>query len=101
MTVVVSTGWDFNFAFMQYGDTWRAHRRIVHQHFGPEAIRNYHPLLISRNNNLLQNLLEEPETMVEQLKQCVFLALQPRLSVDDSCAKCIVSSVPAMLDPFP
>ncbi|EIM86329.1 cytochrome P450 [Stereum hirsutum FP-91666 SS1] len=62
------TGWDLNFAFMRYGPSWRAHRRIVHQYFRSDAMEKFYPLLVCRNNQLLQNLLRDPENVVDQLK---------------------------------
>lgn len=66
----IRTGWDLNFAFMRYGPSWRAHRRIVHQHFRSDAMDKFYPLLVCRNNQLLQNLLRDPDNVVDQLKQC-------------------------------
>ncbi|EIM86325.1 cytochrome P450 [Stereum hirsutum FP-91666 SS1] len=66
--MVYLTGWDYNFGFMPYSNAWRAHRRVIHQHFRPEAIGNYHSLLISRSKRLLHDLLEEPNNAVEHLK---------------------------------
>ncbi|EKM55877.1 uncharacterized protein PHACADRAFT_209389 [Phanerochaete carnosa HHB-10118-sp] len=32
-----------NWSLMQYGDYWREHRRLFHQHFRPLAVPQYHP----------------------------------------------------------
>lgn len=54
---------------MPYSDSWRAHRRVIHQHFRQEAVVGYYPLLTSRNKRLLRSLLADPNTAVEQMKQ--------------------------------
>jgi hypothetical protein len=37
-------GWDWLLTFMPYGDTWRRHRRAIHQHFHPDAATRYEPV---------------------------------------------------------
>ena len=71
---------------MRYSESWRAHRRIVHQWLRPEAIPSYHPLLTFRVHVLLSNLLDEPENAYELLKQCVLLSAA--VSLPDVMREC-------------
>ncbi|KAJ7505256.1 cytochrome P450 [Mycena galericulata] len=38
------SGWDFNLAFMPYGEKWRRYRRLMQQHFRRDISRNYQPI---------------------------------------------------------
>lgn len=62
-------GWDFNVAFMRYSESWRAHRRIIHQWLRPDAVAAYHSLLASSVGRLLNRILDDPEDAYELLKQ--------------------------------
>ncbi|EKM55885.1 uncharacterized protein PHACADRAFT_209397 [Phanerochaete carnosa HHB-10118-sp] len=47
-----------NWSMMQYGDYWRDHRRLFHQHFRPLAVPQYHPKRAKAVHRLLQLLLD-------------------------------------------
>ncbi|KAJ7226387.1 cytochrome P450 [Mycena rebaudengoi] len=59
-------GWDFNVAFMKYGDTWRANRRLLRQAFTPA---NYQPLELAATRTLLGRLLDSPDAFYDHLRQ--------------------------------
>lgn len=54
-------GWNWMLSSMQYGNRWRAHRRLFHKHFHPTASLAYYPIQIKETNTLLRNFLDEPE----------------------------------------
>ncbi|KAJ3530716.1 hypothetical protein NM688_g7671 [Phlebia brevispora] len=61
-------GWGFDFAFMGYGDKWREHRRVFHQHFNAQAIVKYQPWSARETRALLLRLLEQPEDFMPHLR---------------------------------
>lgn len=81
-------GWDFNLALLGYSDAWRAHRRIVHQYFRPDAVTGYHPMLSSSVKAILKTLLDRPEDPYYQLRELV-VVLSIYTTVEDSFLKII------------
>ncbi|KAF8064878.1 cytochrome P450 [Lyophyllum atratum] len=61
-------GWDFNFVFMPYGDSWRQHRRLMHQSFHPTAALRFHPHELKATHGLLRRLLDEPDDLLGHLR---------------------------------
>ncbi|KAF7357546.1 O-methylsterigmatocystin oxidoreductase [Mycena sanguinolenta] len=61
-------GWDSIFTTLPRGDKWRARRRMFHQHFRPDTLRNYRPIQIEKIHLLLQGLLSSPEEFREHFK---------------------------------
>ncbi|KAK7048439.1 O-methylsterigmatocystin oxidoreductase [Favolaschia claudopus] len=61
-------GWDMSFGFMRYGAKWRQHRRMFHQYFRREAIPSYYPIQSKKINELLRNLLSNPEDFVQHIQ---------------------------------
>lgn len=51
---------DFNLAFMQYGDRWRLHRRLLHQSFNQAEIPTYHAAQLRSAHRMLFSLLQDP-----------------------------------------
>jgi cytochrome P450 len=43
---------------MNYGKTWREHRKLIHIALGPEAIKKYHRVQEQKASLLLIGLLE-------------------------------------------
>ncbi|CAA7268859.1 unnamed protein product [Cyclocybe aegerita] len=58
-------GWDFNFAFMDYGDRWRQHRKLMHQSFHPTAVEHFHPQQLRSARNLIQKLATKDDILSE------------------------------------
>ena len=46
---------------MNYGRTWREHRKLIHVALGPEAIRKYYRVQEQMASLLLIGLLEAPQ----------------------------------------
>lgn len=58
---------------MDYGDEWREHRRMFHQHFNAQAITKYGPEFPRAVQETLLRLLEHPDDFMEHLRQCVLV----------------------------
>lgn len=88
VSLIIRMGWDFNVGFMPYSDSWRAHRRVLHQWFRPNAVLDYHPFIASRVRGLMKDLLDEPESAFDLLIQYALFYLpyhwSPRYSIDPS-----------------
>ncbi|KAF7789964.1 hypothetical protein EIP86_000912 [Pleurotus ostreatoroseus] len=54
-------GWDFDFAFMPYGDVWREHRKMFTQQYNAQAIVKYHNRFIRAVHGALARILEQPD----------------------------------------
>lgn len=62
-------GGDIFFGFGQYGDTWRAHRRLFHQALEGAAAKRFQPQTLKHAHDLIRRLLEEPETFAGHFDQ--------------------------------
>ncbi|EKM58533.1 uncharacterized protein PHACADRAFT_252949 [Phanerochaete carnosa HHB-10118-sp] len=56
-------GGDRAFAFLGYGDDWREHRRIFHQHYHGQVVENYHPRMAKEARKLTIRLLTTHDFM--------------------------------------
>ncbi|KAG6373486.1 cytochrome P450 [Boletus reticuloceps] len=56
-----SFGMEFNTGHQAYGDTWRAHRKVVQQCFNSSIIPKYHAAITEKARALMLNLLHSPE----------------------------------------
>ncbi len=62
-------GWlSFDTAFMQYGPTWRGHRRIFQQFFKPEVTLNYRSMQTKKVHDFLRGLLTTPDEFAEHYR---------------------------------
>ncbi|CAA7261120.1 unnamed protein product [Cyclocybe aegerita] len=57
-------GWDFGMGFMNYGERWRTHRRLMHLSFHPAAVLKYRRQLLRSTRNLLNRFLDFPDDNV-------------------------------------
>lgn len=79
----------FNLTMRRFGLEWRAGRRIADHSLRPAATLTYRPFLVSKNHELMQQLLRTPDNFVEHLRQYVFhllcgttsIALIPRMAM--------------------
>nr|BAL05113.1 cytochrome P450 [Phanerodontia chrysosporium] len=62
------TGWHRNWGQLEYGDRWRQHRRLFHQHFRPLAVSQYHPRQVKGVRVLLRALSESPEDFQRHIR---------------------------------
>lgn len=61
----------FNLTMRRFGPEWRAGRRIADHSLRPVASLPYRPMQLCKTHRLLRQLLEQPESFVEHLRQCV------------------------------
>ncbi|GJE84149.1 cytochrome P450 [Phanerochaete sordida] len=57
-----------NFGFIPYGEIWRQHRRMFHQHFRLENVTTYHPHIVEQAKDLLRRLISQPEAFIQNLR---------------------------------
>ncbi|TFK65198.1 cytochrome P450 [Pluteus cervinus] len=55
---------NFNTVLMPYGGLWRRHRHIFQRVFRRDIIQDYHPILLTKTNEFLQNLLVNPDDFI-------------------------------------
>ena len=67
----------WNIAFLPYGPRWRTWRKVFHEHFHPNASRQYQPRELKAARQLLENLLRTPEHYRHHLR----LSVAPFLSL--------------------
>ncbi|KAK0200298.1 cytochrome P450 [Desarmillaria ectypa] len=61
-------GWDFSFGLMEYGNEWRAQRRLFQQEFNPIAVERYHQCELKATHELLRRLLDDPNKFIEHIR---------------------------------
>ncbi|KAK0486576.1 cytochrome P450 [Armillaria novae-zelandiae] len=61
-------GWDFSFGLMEYGNEWRAQRRLFQQEFNLIAVERYHQCELKATHELLRRLLEEPNKFIKHIR---------------------------------
>lgn len=59
--IIFRLGWKFVVGLLQYGDEWREHRRVLHQKYRPDAAFAYRPVQLTKIQELMKNILEDPE----------------------------------------
>lgn len=53
---------------MEYGETWRVHRRAFHQQFHERAIRKYQEQIARSVQGFLESLLEDPDDLFKHIR---------------------------------
>ncbi|KAH9964763.1 CyP450 monooxygenase [Russula compacta] len=66
LTQLIRMNW--NIAFLPYGPKWRTWRKVFHEHFHPNASRQYQPRELKAARHLLENLLRTPEDYGHHLR---------------------------------
>ncbi|TFK33961.1 cytochrome P450 [Crucibulum laeve] len=61
-------GWDFDFGFMDYGDRWRQHRKLMHQAFHPSAAEQFRPHEMKSARRLMRRLYTKSEDIIGNLR---------------------------------
>ncbi|KAF8815156.1 cytochrome P450 [Phlegmacium glaucopus] len=54
-------GFEFSFAFKDYGDVWRTQRRLMHQEFNSKASLRFYPYQLEATRKMLRRLLDDPD----------------------------------------
>ncbi|KAF7288548.1 Cytochrome P450 [Mycena chlorophos] len=68
MISLTRMGWDVNLGFMQYGDKWRRHKRLMHQYFRHEAAIKYQPIHLQKVHGILRKLLVNPTEFRDHIR---------------------------------
>ncbi|KIJ68098.1 hypothetical protein HYDPIDRAFT_25543 [Hydnomerulius pinastri MD-312] len=61
LSTLVPYGLEFGTIFMEYGDTWRLHRRIYHQATNAEAAMAYRPMQVRKAREMVVNMVDDPQ----------------------------------------
>lgn len=61
-------GWKRIIPFIDYGETFRRYRRIIHPYLNAVVSAQYKPVHEKQRNFCLRRLLESPETFREDFK---------------------------------
>ncbi|TFK50343.1 cytochrome P450 [Heliocybe sulcata] len=61
-------GWDWDFALMPYGETWRKERRSFHQHFHQGVVDKYQPQQLREARRCLTRLLADPDDFLHHIR---------------------------------
>jgi len=61
-------GWEFNVAFMPYGERWRKNRRLMHHAFQLSAVQQFRPHSLKAARNLLRRFLEKPDDIMGNIR---------------------------------
>ena len=62
-------GWDFHFANLPYGPSWRRHRRSFHNFFNINAVSKYQPIQRREVHAFLRRLLDTPDNFFHHIRQ--------------------------------
>ncbi|KAF8661204.1 hypothetical protein AX16_001484 [Volvariella volvacea WC 439] len=54
-------GWGFASSLLDYGATWRQHRKFMHQSFHSNAVAQFKPHILKSTHTLMQNILSQPD----------------------------------------
>ncbi|EIW84569.1 cytochrome P450 [Coniophora puteana RWD-64-598 SS2] len=61
-------GFGFLTAITGYSDVWRAHRRVLHQHFRADVSRKYRDMQLRKTHQLVKNIIETPEDFRDHIQ---------------------------------
>lgn len=63
-------GWSWLFATMEYGESWKQHRKLFQREFHPNAVTAlFQPQVLKHTSGLLTRLLESPDDFMEHINQ--------------------------------
>jgi cytochrome P450 len=64
-------GWTWALPNMEYGASWREHRKALHQYFHPAASLRYRLDQLNCTRRMLRDLLESPDDCMQIVRLCV------------------------------
>ncbi|KIJ57779.1 hypothetical protein HYDPIDRAFT_34800 [Hydnomerulius pinastri MD-312] len=73
--MVTLMGWEFNVGFLQYGPSWRKHRKAMHQALNLQAMLNYRHIQLNSVRQLVRNILQVPDEMEAHIRTQVLCHL--------------------------
>ncbi|KAI9452763.1 cytochrome P450, partial [Lactarius psammicola] len=68
LQIILGIRMSWNIAFLPYGPRWRTWRKVFHEHFHPQATRQYLPRELKATRQLLVNLLRTPNDYRDHLR---------------------------------
>ncbi|TFK73144.1 cytochrome P450 [Pluteus cervinus] len=76
-------GWNWNFAFMRYGATWKEHRKLFQQEVQHSLAHFAQPHALAATHRLLGSILTSPEGYIAHLKHLAgYFALSSAYGLD-------------------
>lgn len=64
-------GWSWLFALMEYGESWKQHRKLFQRVFHPNTVALFQPQVLKHTRGLLRRLLESPGEFMKHINQYV------------------------------
>ncbi|KAF8917161.1 cytochrome P450 [Mucidula mucida] len=58
----------WNVSFFRYSDSWRLHRKILHQYFNANAVTSYQPVQLSVTIEMLRKILQTPDDFFNHVR---------------------------------
>lgn len=68
-------GWGWSFGMMNYGEQWKRHRKLFHQHFNQNAVDKYQHIQMRESRALLRRIRGNPEKFMDHIRMCVLCRL--------------------------
>ncbi|KAB5590605.1 Cytochrome P450 family protein [Ceratobasidium theobromae] len=62
-------GWGNNTGMIQYGERWRAQRRMTHEALHKKASEELWPIVIRESRHALQRILDNPDNFAKEIKR--------------------------------
>ena len=53
---------------LPYGDYWKEHRRLFHQHFRPQSLLQYHDKQVKAARRLVRLVLDSPQDYAKHIR---------------------------------
>ncbi len=57
---------------MNYGEQWKRHRKLFHQHFNQNAVDKYQHIQMRESRALLRRIRASPDKFMDHIRMCVF-----------------------------
>ncbi|KAH8114929.1 cytochrome P450 [Phellopilus nigrolimitatus] len=64
-------GWSNTLPFLQYGERFRKHRRMMQQHFNSHAVAAFRPIQSGQVNDFLRRVLAKPENFRKDVHRLI------------------------------
>ena len=65
-------GWGWSFGMMNYGEQWKRHRKLFHQHFNQNAVDKYQHIQMRESRALLRRIRTNPDKFMDHIRMYVY-----------------------------
>ena len=65
-------GWGWSFGMMNYGEQWKRHRKLFHQHFNQNAVDKYQHIQMRESRALLRRIRTNPDQFMDHIRMYVY-----------------------------